>query len=54
MLESSRVPKAQDIVVSPDSQSDQELKLLAMFRQISEQHQNDILRLLEALAQLSE
>ena len=52
MKENSRVPKTRDAVVNPSSQDDQELKLLAMFRNVSVQQQNDILRLLEAFAQL--
>lgn len=53
MMEYSSVPIPQTSEFSLGILSDRELKLLAMFRDISHQQQEDILRLLEAFTQLS-
>ncbi|WP_171902626.1 hypothetical protein [Pseudomonas sp. AP19] len=54
MMENYSVPAPQNLICPSGKLSDRELKLLAMFRDISHQQQDDILRVLEAFTQLSE
>lgn len=53
MMENNSVPAPQSSACSPENLSDRELTLLTMFRDISHQLQDDILRVLEAFSQLS-
>lgn len=50
MMENSGVSENQVSVVDANCLSDQELKLLSMFRAISAQRQRDVLRMLEVFA----
>jgi hypothetical protein len=54
MMENSGVPENQVSVIDANCHSDQEVKLLAMFRVISAQRQKDVLRMLEAFTQAPE
>jgi hypothetical protein len=54
MMENSGVSESQVSVVDANCLSDQEVKLLEMFRGISAQRQQDVLRLLEVFANTTE
>ncbi|WP_443693671.1 hypothetical protein [Pseudomonas sp.] len=54
MIENSGVTESKVSVVDANCLSDQEVRLLAMFRTISSQRQNDVLRLLEVFTQAPE
>ena len=54
MLENSSVLETEVSVVDTGSLSEQEQRLLAMFRRVSEQHRQDILRVLEVFTQFPE
>lgn len=54
MLENSSLSETEAPVFDSRSLSDQELRLLAMFRRVNEQRQRDILRVLEAFLKLPE
>lgn len=54
MMENNSVPAPQISTCESDTLSDRELQLLVMFRSVIRQHQDDILRVLEAFTQLSE
>lgn len=54
MMENSGVSENQVLVVDANCLSDQEVKLLSMFRAVSAQRQSDVLRVLEVFTQLFE
>lgn len=54
MVENSGVSESNMSVVDANCLSDQEVMLLAMFRAISPQRKNDVLRLLEVFTHASE
>lgn len=54
MMENSGVSESQVSVVDANCLSDQEVKLLVMFRAISAQRQQDVLRLLEVFTHAPE
>lgn len=54
MMENSGVSENQALVEGAKCLSDQEVRLLIMFRMINVSRQRDILRILEVFTQLSE
>lgn len=54
MLENSSVSETEVSVVDTGSLSEQEQRLLTMYRRISERRQQDILRVLEVFTQFPE
>lgn len=51
MMGNNSVSNSQSSAVKPDCLSEQEVILLGLFRAISAQRQNDVMRLLEVFAQ---
>ncbi|SED30262.1 hypothetical protein SAMN04490200_0996 [Pseudomonas proteolytica] len=54
MMGNNSVSNSQSSAVNSDCLSEQEVILLALFRAISAQQQNDVIRLLEVFAQAPE
>ena len=54
MMGNNSVSNSQSSVVNSDCLSEQEVMLLALFRAISAQQQNDVMRLLEVFTQTTE